>query len=79
MGRLAEEYKLPELHMEHLKTVTKQKAWTDERASAVLNDFVDVIRESNIWGSGVGVDAHQRRALSQKKRTLFGSAQEFAM
>ena len=65
--------------MKHWKTVTKQKAWTDERASAVLNDFVDVIRESNIWGFGVGVDAHQWRALSQKKRTLFGSAQEFAM
>lgn len=78
-GGLLDKYKLPELHMKHWKTVTKQKAWTDERASAVLNDFVDVIRESNIWGFGVGVDAHQWRALSQKKRTLFGSAQEFAM
>ena len=76
---LLQEHKLPELHMKHWKSIARQNGWTNHHASAVLNDFVDVIRESDVWGFGAGVDVQQWRALSRERRAQFGSAQEFAM
>ena len=46
---LLQEHKLPELHMKHWKSIARQNGWTNHHASAVLNDFVDVIRESDVW------------------------------
>ena len=78
-GGLLDKHQLPELHMKHWKTVTKQKAWTDQRASAVLNDFVDVIERVTSGALALASMRTSGGLYHKKKRTLFGSAQEFAM
>jgi hypothetical protein len=70
---------LTELHMKLWSATKREKEWSDDKADAVLNDFIDIIRSAKLWGFGAGVDAAQWRNLPRKKQKLFGSAQEFVM
>lgn len=70
---------IPDLHMKEWSAIKRAKGWTDSYADSVLDEFIDVIRASMLWGFGAGVDARQWAALPAPKRKQYGSAQEFVM
>jgi hypothetical protein len=70
---------LPELHMKTFHGVATDKGWDGDKRNAVLSDFVEAIRTSQLIGFGVGIDTKVWKTLSKERRRRFGTAQEFAM
>ena len=77
-GQLLMRHGLDDLHMKTFRRVAQKKEWDANKQVAVLRDFIDVIRTSQLMGFGVGLDAVAWKALSPERRKSFGNAQEFA-
>jgi len=68
---------LPALHMREWVKVCQAKKWGSDQGHIVIRDFVQVIRESQLIGLGIAVDAEAWRGLPSNRRRAFGNAQEF--
>ena len=78
-GQLLMVHDLAELHMKTFRRLAEKKGWDATKQTAVLREFIDVIRTSQLMGFGMGLDAVAWKALSRERRKRFGTAQEFAM
>jgi hypothetical protein len=70
---------LEELHLKTFLRVAEKKGWDKPKRDAVLSDFIDVVRNAQLIGFGVGVDVKVWKVLPKERRKRFGTAQEFAM
>jgi hypothetical protein len=70
---------LPRIHMKEILNAGRGKGWDIPTLNAVLREFVIAIKESQLIGFGVAVDATEWRRLSKDRRKAFGDAQEFCV
>jgi hypothetical protein len=68
---------VPHVHMKDILGIAKSKGWDVPKLNVVLREFITAIKEANLTGFGVAVDANEWRAFSKERRHQFGDAQEF--
>ncbi len=68
---------IPAVHMKNWLKISAEKRWSVAKRNEVLSEFIVAIRESQLIGFGVAVDADVWRALPKERRKAFGNAQEF--
>jgi len=66
-----------EVHMRRWSGEREKRGWTVAQANDVLGEFVQCIRDCQLIGLGIAVDADAWRALDSDKRKRFGNAQQF--
>jgi hypothetical protein len=68
---------LPHIHMKDILGIAQAKGWDIPKLNEVLREFIAAIKDAQLIGFGVAVDANEWRALSKERRKRFGDAQEF--
>ncbi len=68
---------LPKLHMKEWVKFCEEREWDHPKRHSVVSEFIQVIRDTQLIGFGVAVDAQIWRELTPKRRKAFGNAQEF--
>jgi hypothetical protein len=70
-------HELPHVHMKDILKIARAKGWDIPKLNDVLREFIIAIKEANLIGLGVAVDANEWRKLPKERRQQFGDAQEF--
>jgi len=68
---------IPAVHMKDWEGTRREKKWALNYGHRVLSEFIGAIKDSQLIGFGVAVDADVWRKLSSQRRKSFGDAQEF--
>ena len=70
-------HELPYIHMREVLGFAKKRGWDAQKLNGVLREFIGAIKDADLIGFGIGVDANEWRALPKSQRKVFGNAQEF--
>lgn len=68
---------LEDVHLKWIWAEAKQRGWELSKLNEVLLEFIGAIKDANLIGLGVAVDANAYRALPKERRQKFGDAQQF--
>lgn len=55
----------------------KRLGWDPQKRDKVLTDFIRIIKENQLIGFGIGVDANHWHSISEDVRRKYGNAQDF--
>ena len=70
-------HELPGIHMKNILNIAKKRGWDMPTLNAVLGEFIQVIRQSNLVGMGIGVDLEAWRLIRPEITRQLGDSQVF--